>query len=744
VRHIKNLPDPISTYEVLEGRVTRPFAWLAELFRAHVIVVAIVCVLAAWFIARVSGPLFAAIGTPAWGAPIVITVLVAVFVVALAYAWYHRPRGIPRWEGIAATAVVTVLSAAIISWTWYDYRAGATQRAQRATLPPSIAVLPFANVSSDADNEPFADGLSEEVLSVLARIEGLKVAGRTSSFYFKGRSEQPEVIARLLKVNHLLEGSVRTDGSRVRITTQLIDAQDGHRLWSQTFDRELHDVFAVQEEIARSVASSLEVRLLPADTERLVQHGTKDIEAYRLYLLARGRLRERGLTNLRAARSFFEEAVQRDPNYAAAHAGLADSYWLLRRNHLEEVKGGEKRATEAAARAIALDPQSSEAHAASANVKLLGYEERGDVAARQAALADYRRAIELDPKNAEAYHWLGFALVDDDRDEALSLFEKALELDPLRRQTQLASAFLLAEQGRYAPAIARVDEVIERYPDFDSAYFQGAEIAGAFGRMVEARTFWSKTFELSEDFRAGVGAYMASINLGDLSEAHRWLARISEGSDKRGGVASDIARLGHERRYREQLDLLEQSFGRGQEDETWLGIVYTRLVLGQAERAGEIVAARFARLADDEEPITFWNCDAALALATARLRTGQTDEAHRILKKLAAWLDDARAPQYPSRWVARAAVHSLLAEGEDAFRSLDRAFDAGYRSTWTLVVGDMPVLLRGEDDPLFEGVRADPRYKAWFDRIRSDNAGQLARAGTDQAVAAGTRPRQTK
>ena len=339
LRHFKNIPDPLATYEVLEADERHPFL--------------------------------------------------------KGFVRYTRRRR------VGAIAVLALVAAGVLLWIWRgNITATQLQSLLQPAAPPSVAVLPFVNMSSEPDNEPFADGLSEEVLNVLAGIEGLKVAGRTSSFYFKGKSEKPDVIAATLGVNHLLEGSVRWAGPKVRITAQLIDANNGFHLWSQTFDREITDVFAVQEEIARSVAGALRVTLLPADEAHLAKRGTQNPEAHQLYLVARGRMRERGLANLHVAKALFNSAIERDPLYANAYSGLADAYYLLISNHGE---GGEQQGSGAAKRALELDPTSSEAHVSRANFAALRYDSHGEVEDLELALAYYQRAIELDPSNAQAY-----------------------------------------------------------------------------------------------------------------------------------------------------------------------------------------------------------------------------------------------------------------------------------------------------------------------------------------------------
>jgi TolB-like protein/Tfp pilus assembly protein PilF len=616
----------------------------------------------------------------------------------------------------------------------------AGSRADRGTADaPSIAVLPFVNMSAEPDNEPFADGLSEEVLNVLAGIQGLKVAGRTSSFYFKGRNEPASVMAAVLKVSHLLEGSVRKAGERVRITAQLVDAQSGYHLWSQTFDRELNDVFAVQEDIARAVASALKVQLLPEDDAHLAKRGTADAEAYRLYLLGRGRMRERSIGGLRAARTLFEQAIARDPNFAAAYAGLSDSYHLLMNNHREEMQDGEKQGTRAAARAIELDPHSSEAYASRANFERQRYQATGELSAKLAALADYRRAVELDPTNAQAYHWLGIALNDDDQAGAMEAYEKAVELDPLLRQAQLALAEALADQGRHEEAFDRVDEVVERFPDFANAYLQAAGLHGRLGHLGDALELTTRAYDLSAEFRIAIGAYALSVDLGDLEQAARWLERA--GTNSVGAVARELARLGYQRDYAAQLPLLEQGAELGLYHETRLSIAVVRLILSRPEQAAQTIADGFAALVAGEDSINVLNCDAAIALTAAWQRTGRQADARRLLERTAAWFDGPSVPRYGDRWVARAAIHALLGERDQAFRALDRAFDEGYRGTWGFALGVVAPLIRGEDNPVFDNIRDDPRFSAWFERIRADNARQLAqwkaRSGDATARSAG-------
>ena len=324
---------------------------------------------------------------------------------------------------------------------------------------PSIAVLPFVNLSSDAESEHFADGLSEEIVIKLAGIRGLKVVGRTSSFYFKGKQEPLPVIAKMLNVNHVLEGSVRRAGGRVRITAQLIDTGEGSQLWSQAFDRDLTDILQIQEDIAVAVATALSVKLVDADAQRLRKRGTQDAEAYRLYLIANTHFKGISVKrDLVTAKRLFEQAIARDPRFAAAHAALARYYFHHAWTLLDDVEDSAPLGLAAAERAVALDPESSDALQARANFAMWRYRFLDDYQAYAQARTDYRRAAQLDPSNDAALFDYGRAVLWHEPDLAQNLFERVTELEPLANAAQGMSAVALSHRGLHDAARARMRE----------------------------------------------------------------------------------------------------------------------------------------------------------------------------------------------------------------------------------------------------------------------------------------------
>ena len=271
-----------------------------------------------------------------------------------------------------------------------------------AVAEKSIAVLPFVNMSGDAENEYFSDGISEEILNVLARVPELSVAARTSSFQFKGEKRDVAEIATQLKVRMVLEGSVRKQAERVRVTAQLIDAQSGFHLWSETYDRELKDIFAIQDEIARAIGNELKVRVLGQGGSSAAVSGTTNVEAHDLYLRGLAEWQKREENALFAAIDAFERAIAADPGFAQAWGGLAMTYAVLPAytNRLATDVSAD-RSLDAAQRALALDPAQPEPYLAMGNVAaaLSRRKETG------AALL--RRAIELRPSSATAHQWLG-------------------------------------------------------------------------------------------------------------------------------------------------------------------------------------------------------------------------------------------------------------------------------------------------------------------------------------------------
>ncbi len=355
----------------------------------------------------------------------------------------------------------------------------------------SIAVLPFVNMSSDPEQEYFSDGISEEILNSLVKLKDLKVAGRTSSFTFKGKDVDLRSIGSALGVNHILEGSVRKSGNQVRITAQLIQADDGFHLWSETYTRELDDIFAVQDEISQAIVEALEVTLSGAEQENLTRRSTENVAAYNKYLQGRALWHQRGLSGLTAAIESLREAVSLDPSFADAWAALADALILMPEYGAPEVHEYVALARDANFRAVEIDPDSAHALTTRAYMKFMyDYDYDG-------AREDFLRAVELEPTYPTAQQWYGeFLASQGDVEGALAQFRKAAELDPLAPVMWHVAGYVSSMTYRFEEALGYYRRVLEISPNFESTHGNLARTYSQMGEYDLARQFFDRNLEL--------------------------------------------------------------------------------------------------------------------------------------------------------------------------------------------------------------------------------------------------------
>jgi len=418
-------------------------SFFSELRRRNVIRVAVAYSVVAWLVAQVAEMAFESFGTPDWAMKTLLFVLLMGLPLALIFAWAFEmtPDGIKlekdvdRSESITDTTgrklnytIIGVLAIALIlslvSRDWSQAPADVVIEDSETASEQSIAVLPFVNMSDDRENEFFSDGISEELLNVLVKVEGLRVASRTSSFSFKGKDTPIPEIAKALKVEHVLEGSVRKAGDTIRITAQLIDVKTDSHLWSETYDRKYEDIFEIQDEISAHIVDALKVALGSGEVVRTTTHPTQDLEAYEDYLHGRHLWQQRGGDNIRKAIELFEDATSADPQFARAWSSLASAHLTMPTYSQDRRETHYPLALQYAEKALELDPSLAEPHAVIAellrdNRKLIEAE------------SHYRKAIELEPKNATGYLWYSEHLlaVGKSRD-GLNNVLIALDLDP--------------------------------------------------------------------------------------------------------------------------------------------------------------------------------------------------------------------------------------------------------------------------------------------------------------------------
>jgi TolB-like protein/Flp pilus assembly protein TadD len=454
------------------------------------------------------------------------TVLLGVgFFAALVVAWYHGERGEQR-----ATRMELLMLAGILIVAGAGVRLVAEDgRGERdvadfecdgmpSLLQPenSVAVLPFENMSADPEQEYFSIGITEEILNALARIPTLRVPARTSSFQFRGERIDAREVGRRLGVAHVLEGSVRKGGDRVRITVQLISAADGYHMWSQTYDREMKDVLAVQDEIARSVAAALSVRI--GANASLVRSSTASTAAYELYLRGRFLWGRPTPQNYERAMELYEEAIRLDPGYAMAYAGLADAY--IDMSSFSDRSGNMERGLAALRKALELDPENGQAH------DTQGYVLHTFTRDYAAAEQSYRRSLQLDAQNAAANTDYGRLLSHMGRsEEALRYVQRGVELDPLSAWITRNLAHVYHRMGRLDDAMRTYAAAVEIDPAFSSGHFSLGDILLVSGRTAEAKHHF-EVAAVAQPHRAIVGLARVEARLGRTADARRMLQSL--------------------------------------------------------------------------------------------------------------------------------------------------------------------------------------------------------------------------
>lgn len=541
---------------------------IRELKRRNVFRVAAAYIVISWLVAQVAEFAFENFGAPDWVLKVVVMLLVLGLPIALVFAWAFEltPEGVKLEKDVDRKKSITpntgrklnvltigalLIAVAILladRFSGPDEPDPLLTETATAALPAdtaggtpekSIAVLPFVAMTASPDDEFFADGLSEELLNVLARIDELKVAGRTSSFYYKGKNEDLRSIAESLGVAHILEGSVRRSGKQIRVTAQLIKADDGFHLWSNTYNTEDGDVFAIQDSIAEDVAVAMKARLL-GDSSPVRAASEENAEAQNLFLIARAAIAERGLQNVRRARELYAEASALDPEqprYLAGYAtAVALQFWNFRDISPDEAIYEAGNAIDAA---LALGEPDADTLAVAGLVEELRAVTASDPAAKERALAYYRRAVKLEPDNVLALQWLASIYLDINEPAiARENFEKVVELDPLNTLalTGLSQAYLML--GRHDDARSHLYKVQHLFPELGMAFRYLSGLEYQTGRLDRATVWGARAINLDPNPLEIYSLILSYKAFGWADEALDIAERYRQSSD---GV--DISRM---------------------------------------------------------------------------------------------------------------------------------------------------------------------------------------------------------
>lgn len=702
-----------------------------ELRRRGVAKAATVYAVVAWAVIESSSVIFPALQLPDWTVTFVVVLALLGFPVALIGAWVFdwTRHGIVRTPSrdaldpvAAATlhrgrvldfAVIAVLLG-VIGWLGWE-RAFDADKSEGVL--DSIAVLPFANMSGDPDNEYFGDGLAEELLNSLVRVEGLRVAARTSSFEYKDQNIDVRRIGEALNVAAVLEGSVRRAGDRVRVAAQLIRVEDGFHLWSDTFDASLEDIFAVQDRIALAIVDALRVRLGAGTRARVTTHHTRDVRAFEAYLRGRFEMNRRTAVSLERAVEEFRAAIGHDPDYAAAYSGLSDS-WLLRANY-----GGIPRdeairqAEPMARRALALDPDLAEAHA-SLGLVLQTQDQKA------ASVAPLLRAIELNPSYSPAFHWLALSYSDLGRfDEAVELLQKAVEIDPQYVTGKRALLGALRIVGRHEQADAFAARLAHEHPDDPMLFYGLVGDALNTGRRVEAVRHLARALQLAPDnISAREQAAYVLLGLGDVARADEQVEILRTLSPEHPALeawAADRAAVtGDSEVRREELNRRYDATPAGPaRDQIGCNTLQLAGRPDEAARACRALLERFGWRIGAPVPLERGNTVGNLLLAAKA--TGDTETVDALLPGFVEAFERMRAAGLEDdevRWV-RALIAAHGADDiEPMLAELPRKIE---RSNWHWT---------HLQSPLFEPAHGNPRFVAIVDELRQRNERERAEA----------------
>ncbi|MBT8135860.1 MAG: hypothetical protein KJO54_02475 [Gammaproteobacteria bacterium] len=683
----------------------------------------------AWLVIAIADVVVPVLRLPDWTMNLVILLAIAGLPIAVVLSWlfdFSPDGGVVRtttqMPSAAASAgpgsfVIAALTGALVVvagfWLWRPFSPVAASDIR------SIAVLPFVDFSEQHDTGYLGDGLAEELLNALVGLDGLRVAARTSSFAFKGLNEDVRSIGQKLNVDTVLEGSVRRSGDRVRVTAQLINVSDGFHLWSQTYDRQLNDIFAIQDEIALAIVDALRVKLGAGEDRRVARASSTSFAAYDLYLLGRHHWHQRTPASLQRAVDLFEEAAGQDPEFALAYSGLADAYLLLRDYGDLDNSVAQARAEAAIARALQLDNELAEPYASLGLLRMSRDELTG------AELA-FRNAIELDSSYSMAHMWLGLVL---DRTQgplaAVTEYRAAYRSDPLHPVINGNLAGALARMGEYEQARRYLQQSEAANPDSASLRVHLSWLESYYGRLDEA-VRWAlgvnrSQQELAEKTQPLLATSFATM--GDLNQAMTYLGAQDPATEsaRAFGARAQVLFAGGE--YARLLTLASSRIEQKPADDEiavteriWSGIAR----MAQSDYAGAIVdfeaVLDFAAKKGLDAPV---HIDTLGMLAFSYGKLGNTVErdSHLALSQEVLERERQRGWNSPAFRVAAAGTFALQGDSRRALAELAAAIDSGFRDYHWLSF-----------DPRFENLRDESQFQQSIAGVRSELDRMLGRS----------------
>ncbi len=661
----------------------------------------------------------------------------------------------PRLVLISAIGIAALLAGGTyLLWQQQEVTVSQPHAASQPTHLKSIAVLPFVDMSDDRSQEYLGEGIAEELLHTLSNLPNIRVAARTSSFSFKDKDEDIQTIGKKLNVDTILEGSVRTSGNRLRVTAQLVNVADGYHLWSETYERDFDDVFAIQEDIAHAISDALNIDIS-------VDHASKQVittnaEAYKRYMLGRHHWAKRTETSFNRAIDYFQQAIDLDPSYALAYTGMADTYMGLGAYGTLPYEEMLAKAEPAIQKALKLGPNLAEAYVSLGMMRqmesdhLLGTGQVRKVDMDfSAAEAAFRRAIELNPNHAMAHVRYGQSLNTQDRkQERLVIQQHALALDPLSPFAYIAVASSLGGLKRFPEQEFHLKKAIEIDPQFWLPYSILAQDYWLSGQLDESVRWWKRKIDvLSNDPRHQAEVIntvsRVYLDLGDYEAAEEWLNRAVERDPDGWSVINSQAHLslalGQYAETHKHVDKMLQVDNPRRPRATTLCLValyemvtgndeYAQQLYEQAEAAS---TGGWARHRNDLYYGQFLDFGYVPAVNLAHLyyKSGDADRGDTVLGHARVYIQSQRESDVdtPGLDYVEAGAHAVSGDTEEAIRFLRKAVDGGWSKHW--FAERDPNLVSLYDDPEFKQILADlkARVSEMHERLRLAEAEEKQR-----------------
>ena len=708
--------------------------FLSELKRRNVIRVAALYTVTAWGIFQVAKTIFETLDFPKWTSQAALVVLALGLPITAIIAWaferapdgsIHRttlPEGeeAPPRTGLTRMDVMLLGGMGLVLGVTAATVSGVMRGGPLQMLggPPdkSVAVLPFTTFSRAQDAEYFADGLTEEVINSLAQSPELKVAGRTSSFYFKGKNQDLREVGKKLGVAHVVEGSVRREGDRLRVTCQLVACKDGFHLWSETYDRQMIDALALQTEIGEAVAEAMKVKL----ALRGARPGgePRNPDAYALQLTSMAQLRRQDPESLKQARTGFDKLMDLEPRNAAAFAGYAQATMVLAQQGLSMDIGEAGRVAQGAIdKAVQLDPESPDVWMAKAMIARVQSIRIGGPQYEKAFDEAIARTLKLAPNKPEALSAKASRLNDLGQSEQAVVFgRKALTLDPLNRSTIMTYGKALMNIGQLDESERQFHSATELYPDYEQAKYQLAMVLTEKGRFDEAEP-WLKAIADGQDPFISLQTSWVYMNLGLRDDADAVLRAISESPAKELGEITILCNRGD---WPGAL-AMGRSLMAKDDEPFWPMVVFQTSVM-TGKYAEGVAALKKLRpdIFSPEPAVTGLDLAMPTVAAHALNRTGDRAQAKRLLDEVLKVTAPTPGQRPPNDWlVARAKVFAEKGMRAEAIAALESAYQNGWRG---IFLWDESLWL--DQQPNLAALREDPAIQALMAKARADLARQ--------------------